>query len=219
MSEPIPTVLPMFPLGTVLLPSAVLPLHIFEPRYRQLVADCLAGGREFGVVLIERGSEVGGGDVRTDIGTVAQFVAASELPDGRWYLVTVGTRRVRAVRWLDDDPYPRAEVEEYADPPEADSLDGARYAALLARTRRVLGLATELGVAAAEVTTDFADDPALGTFQVAASVPIGPLDRQRLLATLGSAARAELLETQLAEIEDVLQLRLRLDDGPSSDSP
>ena len=57
-------VLPMFPLGTVLLPGAVLPLHVFEPRYRQLVQDCLAGEPEFGVVLIERGSEVGGGDQR-----------------------------------------------------------------------------------------------------------------------------------------------------------
>ena len=64
----------MFPLGTVLLPGAVLPLHVFEPRYRALVADCLAGEQEFGVVLIERGSEVGGVDVRRDIATVARIV-------------------------------------------------------------------------------------------------------------------------------------------------
>ena len=64
MAEP----LPMFPLGTVLLPGAPLPLQVFEPRYRGLTHDCLAGVPEFGVVLIERGSEVGGGDVRTNVG-------------------------------------------------------------------------------------------------------------------------------------------------------
>src|SRR6478672_4324189 len=75
--------LPMFPLGTVLLPFAHLPLHIFEPRYRALVKDCLAGDGEFGVVLIERGHEVGGGDVRFGVGTVARIVQTAELPDGR----------------------------------------------------------------------------------------------------------------------------------------
>src|SRR5207245_2365688 len=78
--------LPMFPLGTVLLPHAHLPLHIFEPRYRALVKDVLAGDGEFGVVLIERGQEVGGGDVRFDIGTVARIVQSAELPRGRWLL-------------------------------------------------------------------------------------------------------------------------------------
>ena len=65
---------------------------------------------EFGVVLIERGSEVGGGDTRFDIGTVARVVRAQELPDGGYALATVGIRRIRVMRWLPDDPYPLAEV-------------------------------------------------------------------------------------------------------------
>ena len=101
----------MFPLGTVLLPSALLPLHVFEPRYRALVRDCLAGDREFGVVLIERGSEVGGGDVRFDVGTRARIVEAAELDDGRWVLILVGDGPGPGATWLPDDPYPRAEVE------------------------------------------------------------------------------------------------------------
>src|SRR3954447_12098654 len=103
-------VLPMFPLGSVLLPSVFLPLHVFEPRYRALTEHCLAGEREFGVVLIERGSEVGGGDVRSPVGTVARILEAVQFDDGRWALGVVGTRRVRVTAWLDDDPYPRAEV-------------------------------------------------------------------------------------------------------------
>ncbi len=78
----------MFPLGTVLLPGMPLSLHVFEPRYRQMVDDCRAGDGTFGVVLIERGSEVGGGDVRTDVGTLTRIVEARELPDGRWLLGT-----------------------------------------------------------------------------------------------------------------------------------
>ena len=96
----------MFPLGTVLFPYALLPLHVFEPRYRLMMRHVLDGDREFGVVLIERGSEVGGGDTRFDVATVARVVQAAELPDGRYALATVGMRRVRVERWLDDDPYP-----------------------------------------------------------------------------------------------------------------
>ena len=70
--------MPMFPLGTVLFPYAVLPLHVFEPRYRVMTRRCLDGDREFGVVLIERGSEVGGGDVRFGVGTIARIVQVAE---------------------------------------------------------------------------------------------------------------------------------------------
>ena len=104
----------MFPLSTVLFPHARMPLHVFEPRYRRLVADCLAGDGLFGVVLIARGSEVGGGDQRVGVGTVAPIEAAEPLADGRWYLVVVGLGLVRVTRWLEDDPYPRAVVEDVA---------------------------------------------------------------------------------------------------------
>jgi Lon protease-like protein len=204
--------LPMFPLGTVLFPTAVLPLHIFEPRYRKLMADCLAGDREFGVVLIERGSEVGGGDVRTDIGTVAQLVATNELPDGRWFVVTVGTRRIRVLQWLDDDPYPRAEVEPWEDAPDQDAVSSEDYAALLGSARRLLALAAEVGAPAGEATTTFADDPALGSFQVAAAAPFGPFDKQRVLVTQGSGARCALLRELLADQLELLQESLGGDD-------
>ncbi|MET0884534.1 MAG: LON peptidase substrate-binding domain-containing protein, partial [Acidimicrobiales bacterium] len=105
----------MFPLGTVLFPTMLLPLHVFEPRYRALVDDCVAGDGEFGVTLIERGSEVGGGDVRTDVGTVARIVQVERFEDGRFAVAAVGTRRIRIERWLADDPYPRAEVVDWED--------------------------------------------------------------------------------------------------------
>ena len=107
--------MPMFPLGSVLVPGLLLPLHVFEPRYRALVHDVLAADGRFGVTLIERGSEVGGGDERTAVGTAAQIVQAEESPDGRWGILAVGEERIRVLRWLDDDPYPRAVAEPLVD--------------------------------------------------------------------------------------------------------
>ena len=199
--------LPMFPLGTVLVPSAGLPLLVFEPRYRALVRDCLAGAKEFGVVLIARGSEVGGDDVRTDTGTVARILDAAELPDGRWALATVGIRRVRVARWLPDDPYPLAEVDDWPDPPPApgfaDALEGC-----VALLRRTLGLAAEAGDRAAPATIELADDPVLANYQAIAVAPIGPFDRQRLLAADTPDQRVATLTDLLRDEVAVLELRL-----------
>jgi Lon protease-like protein len=199
-------VLGMFPLGTVLLPGALLPLHVFEPRYRALIADCLAGEPEFGVVLIERGSEVGGGDVRRAVATVARIVEVAELPGGRSALMTVGTRRIRVERWLDDDPYPRAEVSDWPD--GGDSGGDPTIDDLLGDLRRVLGLQAELGDAGAPATTEVSDDPVLATYHAAALAPLGPDDHYRLLAAPGPAERRQMLAGLLADAEAVLRFRL-----------
>ena len=122
---------PMFPLGNVVLPGELLPLNVFEPRYRQLVLDCLAADvPEFGVVLIERGSEVGGGDVRTSIGTVARIVRVVPLGNGRFEIAAAGIRRVSVLEWLADNPYPRSDVEDW---PESEPVDGAALRPALER--------------------------------------------------------------------------------------
>ena len=195
----------MFPLGTVLLPGAVLPLHVFEPRYRQLVEDCLAGQPEFGVVLIERGSEVGGGETRFDVGTAARIVQAGRLDDGRYVLVTVGERRVRVARWLPDDPYPRAEVEALDDRPAA--IDPDRIAGSVRALRRVLALRAELGLpSAVDVALD--DDPTRASFEACGLAALGPLDAQRLLELDDTAARLTRLEALLDDQAALLELRL-----------
>ncbi len=203
--------MPMFPLGTVLLPTAVLPLQVFEPRYREMVQHCLAADRRFGVVLIARGHEVGGHDLRTDIGTVAEMLQATEMANGLWFLVAVGARRLRVRRWLQDDPYPRAEVEEWDDDPGVAQMDSLSYASLVGLARQVLALAAELEHDANSAALDVVEDPAVGTFQLAAALPLGPFDRQQILAANGSQARGELL-TQLCQdragdLEGLLRMR------------
>jgi Lon protease-like protein len=200
---------PMFPLGTVLFPSVFLPLHVFEPRYRELTRHCLEGDREFGVVLIERGSEVGGDDVRTTAGTVARIVEAAELEDGRWVLGTVGVRKIRVRRWLPDDPFPLAEVEDWDEPAPGDGV-GARYEDTVAALRRVLALKAELGDPAVDATVELTDDPVLGSFQAAAVAPLGPSDQQELLVAAGPDARLDRLRALLEEEEGFLRTRLAM---------
>ena len=199
----------MFPLGTVLMPGGVLPLHVFEPRYRQLVQDCLAADDpEFGVVMIERGSEVGGADQRTLAGCVARIVELGELPDGRYVMVTVGTRRIRVNAWLPDDPYPIADVDDWPDDDGFDSGLGDAVAALAPRVRRAAALAVELGVAEAGLADDVPDDPLLASFHLARLAPVGPLDQYRLLRTAGAGERLRLLADLLDEVEPSLRFRL-----------
>jgi uncharacterized protein len=87
--------LPLFPLDTVLFPGMVLPLHIFEERYKQMISCCVAGERPFGVVLIEQGQETGGDAVPCEVGTTAVIAAVSRLDDGRMNIVTIGSERFR----------------------------------------------------------------------------------------------------------------------------
>lgn len=207
---------PMFPLGTVLFPGLVLPLQVFEARYRSLLHDVLAADREsdreFGVCLIERGAEVGGSDVRTDVGTVARVREATRLADDRWGVVTVGTRRIRVVEWLADDPYPRARVVDVPDPdPGPGELH--RLPAVTAQLRRALAKASELGAATAAATVEVSDDPVLASHQLAALAPVSTFDQHELLAATTVGGRLSRLEALLTEAEELLDLRLG-DPGP-----
>jgi uncharacterized protein len=182
----------MFPLSTVLFPEAGLPLHVFEERYRTLMGDCLASDGEFGVVLITRGSEVGGGDARTDVGTVARIANVAELDDGRMLVVATGVRRVRVVDWLPDDPYPRALVEDLPDPGArcpGDVLTGAEGS-----LRRLRSLMSELGdVPALPHSLRISGEPDGIGWQLCDMAPLVSLDLQRLLVADGLEARMRLL--------------------------
>lgn len=102
--------IPLFPLHTLLLPQTDLGLHVFEQRYRDLVADCLTDGNEFGVALIKRGAEVGGPAEPHTIGTAATIAGYARLPDGRYLLEVEGTRRFTIESMSSNGSYPAAEV-------------------------------------------------------------------------------------------------------------
>jgi Lon protease-like protein len=199
-------ILPMFPLGTVLFPSMVLPLRIFEPRYLEMTRICLEGDRRFGVVLITRGSEVGGGDARSDIGCTASIVQVQD-NESQVFLATVGTGRIRVLEWLDDDPYPRAQVERWCDPAPSEGFERA-VEELDAAFRNVLALAGELDEWSVPQSIELDDDPALALYQMCAASPIGAFDRHRLLCAEDLAARAALLGEVLDDAKVMLRARL-----------
>jgi len=199
--------LPMFPLGSVLLPTTAVALHIFEPRYRAMARHCVEGDGQLGVVLIERGSEVGGGDVRFEVATRARVADAVELPDGRWAIAVLGEERIRIRRWLPDDPYPRAEVVACDDRPAGPGA-AARRVELEYVLRRILAMRSELGEGPAEGPVALDPDPEGATWQAVAMAPLGPMDAQRVLSTDGVDDRLELVLAMLGEEASVLAQRL-----------
>jgi len=199
--------LPMFPLGNVLLPSALLSLHVFEPRYRAMARHCMDNDRRLGVVLIERGSEVGGGDVRFDVATRAVIADAVELDDGRWVMILAGEDRVRVRRWLDDDPYPRAEVVPCEDGPVGPEAP-ARRDELQRVLRWVLDMKAELGEESGDPAVKLSPEPTVATWQAVGLAPLGPLDAQRVLGTDGADDRLEAVLSLLEEEAAVLAQRV-----------
>lgn len=204
------TELPMFPLGAVLLPGEELPLRIFEPRYRAMIERCLATDGRFGVVLIERGSEVGGGDARTDVGTVAVIDRYVRKPDGGYTLTCLGVERLRVAQWLPDDPYPRAEIDVWPDEvqPAVDLIpllgkrdEIERLAARLARAQGVRPRAWP--------KLKLPENPVERSYYLARALPLPDADRHRALAAPGPADRVHVLTEALDDVIASLRFRLQ----------
>lgn len=203
----------MFPLGSVLLPGSVLPLHVFEERYRRMIKDILADDDhppEFGVVLIERGWEVGGGEQRRDIGTVARLIEVDALEGGRYAVAAVGTERLRVNAWLPDDPYPVADIDRLSDDPVDDDQVASLQEtaeALLRRVRDLNALAARLGDAVPGDDIEISPDPAMAPFHLAALAPLGPVDRHRVLSADSPSERLDELENALDDVAALLEFR------------
>jgi len=176
--------LPLFPLGVVLYPGMLLPLHIFEDRYRRLVRDLLDGPepRRFGVIAIRKGRETGVEGVQSlyEIGCTATLRRVEEHQDGRFDLVTVGTQRFRLLTLDQTLPYLQGEIELLPD----ESVDGAAAApvvrAVQVAFRGYLDALTEWGGATVRIG-DLPDEPVLLSFVVAAAMVIDLSERQALL--------------------------------------
>jgi len=207
--------LPLFPLGTVLFPGALMPLHIFEPRYRLLIRRCSERHRPFGVVLIRNGSEVGGSAEPYEVGTEAKIVAESLLPNGRSYIVTRGERRFAVESLIPDaEPYLVGQVRYL------DESDGERAVDRASVAREALG---EYLLAVVAVTEDargeraLADDlrdapPSDLAYRIAGSLAVDASQQQALLELETASARLEeetrILNRETELLRDLL-VRLR----------
>ncbi len=180
----------MFPLGSVLFPHTPLVLRVFEPRYLTMMGRLLdVEDPEFGVVLIERGLEAGGGDERASIGTMARILQV-DAGTSDLYVVAVGGERITVDSWREDDPHPVADVSTIAPLVWDDTLAPLRREAEQV-VRRLAALAFALDEARWDPGTALSDDPAESCWQLAAIAPLGEYDRFRLLnsTSLGGLLR------------------------------
>ena len=198
------TVMPMFPLSTVLLPGMPLSLRIFEERYLKLLGDLvLEETPEFGVVLIEKGPEVGGGEKRLPIGTIASVIDIGTL-EQFYGIESVGSQRFRVNAWLPDDPYPMADIDFLPDLIWDDSLMPARVH-LETKVRKLLAFASEFGDLQYGSDTEISDDPINACWQLAGVLPVGQLDQIDLL----SSQSADELISRTYEIVTTLDKTLQ----------
>jgi Lon protease-like protein len=203
----------MFPLQSALLPGEILPLQIFEPRYAALVRDCIRDkDPHFGVVLISQGGEVGGGDVRCDVGTVARITECVDIAgSGRYVLRCRMGERIRVWEWLPDDPYPRAVVQAWPDEPgepvgagQLEELED-RVMALFER----IAAAREFPLPERDelLGTDIVD-PGERLYALASRIPIGPADRYAVLAAPTAAERLAALSEAVDSVAAVIEFQL-----------
>ncbi len=188
----------MFPLGSVLFPHLPLSLRIFEERYLKLLGDLMTTDNpEFGVVLIERGVEVGGEEKRFYIGTIAA-VGDIGTTEEFYGLQAVGSKRFRVNAWLPDDPYPIADIDMLPELVWDDSLEVLR-SKTEQTVRKLLAFASEFGDLQYGADVELSDDKVESCWQLAGILPVGSLDQ---LDLLGSATAEELL-TRTLEIAEV----------------
>jgi Lon protease-like protein len=201
-----PYPLPLFPLNVVLFPGTPLPLHIFEPRYRQMVSDCLIGDRRFGIVQPGTGAER---PDRGAVGCVAEIRANEQLPDGRSHIVVVGGARFVVQRMLDDPaPYFVGLVEEFLEQggtsPTPAVLNEVRT--LFARYYELYRMLHD----ADPEDPDLPDEAVSLSFTISAALECDLPLKGRLLATRATRERFELLLRLIPALSTELESALRV---------
>ncbi len=200
--------LPLFPLGTVLYPGLLMPLHIFEDRYRQLLGDLLAGPepRQFGVIAIREGRETGVDGVRAlyEIGCIATLRQVTEHDDGRFDVMTVGTQRFRLLELDESGPYLRGHVDLIDEESGEEAAAAGAVQSVQVAFRAYLDALAAQGAVRVSVP-DLPDEPVLLSYLVASSVIVDLSDRQLLLAEPDALLRLTAERMLLAKETGILR--------------
>ena len=197
--------LPLFPLNTVLFPGQVLPLHVFEPRYRQMIATCSEKGSPFGVVLIQDGEEVGGPAKPYEVGTTARITQVERLGDGGFNIISVGELRFR-IRTLRQTPagYLSADVTLWPWLPSDENAARMLVTNVQERLRRYMGLlAQATGVSLDAARDDLPKQSAALACLTAIALQVEPVEKQDLLSSPS-------IESLLSKEVNLLQREVRM---------
>jgi Lon protease-like protein len=205
-----PLELPIFPLGVVLFPGAPQLLHIFEPRYRQMLADCLEGTRRFGISYVKTGDDASDpAPVPGAVGCSAIVRESRLLPDGRSNILAEGDQRYVLLDYLQTDlPYRVARVEPFDDEDDAGAPQSVEAATelrgLFARFAADMGTLSDRGAAPLEL----ARDPRRLSFQVSAGLEVGPEVKVQLLGMRSTLRRLSHLNRILRPLNAELERRV-----------
>lgn len=202
--------LPLFPLNTVLFPQARLPLHIFEPRYREMIARCLDDDLAFGVLLIKEGVEVGGPAIPHPVGTIARITDLTRLPDGRMNLTALGVTRFRLLEQFDTHAYATGRVvllpDEHVDEAQTNPIaaDVRRWFTEYVRAIRQVSEPDRVATA-----FNLPDDSTMLSYIVAAVLPVTALEKQMLLEIPTTFERLQrelsLLRREIEALKSMLE--------------
>ncbi len=206
--------LPMFPLSAVVFPHAQLALNVFEPRYQQLLSDVQHSSRRFGITLISKGSEVGGGDERVNIGAEVEIEYCTTGEDGRSTLIVRAIERLQVLQWLDDAPYPRAIVRPMPQRHFTGSPDELTQALVeVRRARALLSEASEVPALCHAVDDGWTPDSA--SWILCALAPISLYDAQQLLEVDDPSVRLAHLRRQCRDVAELAVGLLEAGDEPT----
>jgi Lon protease-like protein len=199
--------LPIFPLPLVLFPGVTIPLHIFEPRYRRMLADCLERDRRFGVLFLAEGTAEETLAAGGDVGCVAHIESRDELPDGRSNITVEGRERF-LLRALVTSPLPYhvGMIVPYEDAPEPTALLEPLATRVRERFERIAHAARTISDDA-DAIPELPDDPALLAFRVASFIDLDVPARRQLLASTSPGERLRTVDSVLAPAVDPMEQR------------
>ena len=204
--------IPMFPLGMVVFPFQVVGLCVFEARYQQMLVD-IEDQKSFGTCLIERGSEVGGGDERTSVGTVLRILGSQRLADGQTLLMVEGRDCFQVSAWLRDVPYPRALVRERQC--DAVEVDPALLKSTESAVRALRALQSEVVAdQCLKSNCEMDSDPWVRSWQLCSMTPMSTLDQFKVLSLGNPNDRLRLVAEICCERYGDYQRMLAVDYSP-----
>ena len=199
--------LPIFPLPLVLFPGVTIPLHIFEPRYRRMLADCLERDRRFGIVFLAEGTSEDSLGLGGDVGCVAHVLSHESLPDGGSNITVAGRERFTLRAFVTSPlPYRVGMIVPLEDAPEPEGLLEPLAARVRERFERIARAARTISDDE-DALPELPDDPALLAFRVASFIDLNIAERQGLLVSTSPGERLRTVDNALAPAVDPMEQR------------
>lgn len=200
-------VLPIFPLPLVQFPGVMTPLHIFEPRYRQLLKDVTEGDKTFGILVVEEGEA--GRPLLGSMGCSVELAAIQELPDGRSNILCVGGTRFRLLDYVEGESYLQGRVEFFEDETAFDDFSEEIKTAKSLFARLVKAAQKLKEQEREEEAPELPDDAQPLSFMLAAYLDLSLTEKQEMLELTDTGERLRRINEQLRELAEEYEKRAK----------